>query len=83
MEGSIFNLRVASIKGQIEAKRLYSEALLRKLASVQAGEDQTRIAREYDTSLRQIRALSMTLGSIEALPALRENGRATAAMQRV
>jgi len=64
--GSMINqLRIKTLQGQVEASRLYSQALAGRFQSAATGAEKVKIARLYNESLKETYAMQLLLEMLE------------------
>lgn len=65
MESIIDILRIPSLRGQIEASRLYSVALANEFESATTSTEKTNLASQYDHALKQMHSMQLALEILE------------------
>jgi hypothetical protein len=64
--GSMINqLRIKTLQGQVEASRLYSQALAGRFQSAATDAEKVKIARLYNESLKETYAMQLLLEMLE------------------
>jgi hypothetical protein len=65
MESVIDRVRIRSLRGHIDASRLYSVALANRFEAAPTASEKTKIARQYDAALKQTHELQLMLEMLE------------------